>query len=206
MGAMDKAIYGGDRAEKERGRAERMMGDAGYKRGGTPPDVKKAVHKHEREQHGGKLTKLKHGGDSDDDRAPKARADRYKRGGAVRPNTRIDINIVAGKEEEKEDPAKKAALLAALSSAATPPPPPPAPPTPPPGEALGGMPMPGGMPGMPGMKKGGRVLSTAAATTSKAEGRKAGGAVPEGKVKLQKGTHGAGGGLGRLDKAKEASR
>lgn len=137
----------------------------GYARGGAVCDddasdrktAAAAVHKHEKHMHKGEAeTKLKAGG-----KVPKARLDRFARGGKVKksPKTNVNVIVAAGGH-----PPQQGGLGAPVpmgppvgpAAGAAPPPMPPKPVLPPPGPAAG--PMPGGPPMMP-RRNGGRTFA-----------------------------------------------
>ncbi len=180
-----------------RDRAKQILKDNDYKQDKALADreVRKGISEHEKQLHSGKKSRLKLacGGRADGGRAegeaPKSRLDRKSRAHGGRnkgKEAKVAVNVInAG--------SKPSMPMPPMGGAPMPPRPPMAPPQPPPPGAAGAPPMPqrppmppqGGMPGGRPFKSGGPVRN------------KSIGVHLEG---------GAGGGLGRLEKAKAESK
>lgn len=164
-------------------KAKAYLSRCGYKKGGAvKEDVKKGVHEHEKHLHKGeKETKLKlKSGGRAEGRKAEAHLGKYARGGATKAKKGgTTVNVVIAPSGQ-QSPQKVPVPVPAPGGGGMPPPRPPMG-GPPPGGAMMPPPGGGGMPPHPPMKRGGAIKKI-------------------GMVKMEAG---AGGGLGRLEKAKD---
>lgn len=190
----------------KRKNARKMLTGAGYKSGGHLASEKKmigeAIREHDDQQHGGKKTRLRlRDGGCADGGMPKARADRKGRGmKGGKAHTTVNV-VVAGHPgggggQPVPVPVPKPIPVPVNAGAGGPPMPP----------GGGGMPGAGPMP-PPGLKRGGRAKAPKIDSQRDTKG-----GMPAGHFKnggKTKGKfpvpmeEGAGGGLGRIQKAKD---
>lgn len=150
-------MYHSAKHEKHLDKVRKVMKGAGYSTGGQNHSMKKVakkvadkeIHKHEKAEHHGKMTKLKTGGVAEGGKSS-SRLDKCARGGRPK-GSHVHVNVIVPQGKSGMAPG---AMPPAAAAPMMPPRPPMAPPAP------QGAPSPmGGQPPMrpPGMKKGGKV-------------------------------------------------